>query len=85
MPKKKRNMSSKGMKYGRNDKAMSYDSGYYEPFAGYSNSNKDQAMYWNMVKTSKGVVPKEFMEMEIPMANDVGEKGMPAPKFGVDK
>ena len=52
-----------------------YDSGYYEPFAGYYNSTKDQETYWNMVKTSKGVIPKEFMEMDLPMANDVGKKG----------
>lgn len=85
MPKKKRNMPSKGMSYGRNDKAMMYDSGYYEPFAGYHNSNKDQAMYWNMVKTSKGVIPKEFMEMDLPMADDVGRKGQPKPKYGLGK
>ena len=47
---------------------------YYEPFSGYSNSVQDQNMYWNMVKTPKGVIPQNFMEQEIPMANDVGMK-----------
>jgi len=69
----------------KNGGIKSYDSGYYEPFAGYYNSNKDQAVYWNMVKTSKGVIPQQFMEMDLPMANDVGKKGEPAPKFGLGK
>ena len=56
-------------------KKMSYNSDYYEPFAGYDNSNKDSATYWNMVSTKKGVVPTSFMEFTIPMANDVGKKG----------
>lgn len=85
MPKKKQSMPTGGVRYNKNDKAMKYDSGYYEPFAGYYNSNKDQATYWNMVKTSKGVVPQQFMEMDLPMANDVGEKGQPSPKYGLGK
>jgi len=62
-----------------------FNSGYYEPFAGYHNSNVDQATYWNMVKSSKGVIPKQFMEMTIPMAEDVGKKGQNTPKVGFDK
>lgn len=80
MPKKK-NMSY-GSKTSPNE---SYDSGYYEPFAGYHNSNVDQARYWNMVKTAKGVIPKEFMEIELPMADDVGKKGQPTQKVGFKK
>jgi len=62
-----------------------YNSGYYEPFAGYYNSDKDQEVYWNMVKSSKGVIPKQFMEMDLPMADDIGIKGQPKPKFGTGK
>jgi len=81
MPTKKKYQPS-GRKYNKHDKAMMHESDVYEPFAGYYNSNKDQATYWNMVKTSKGVVPKQFMEMDLPMANDVGEKGQSVPKYG---
>lgn len=60
-----------------------YSAGYYEPFAGYEASNEDQMKYWNMIKTQRGVVPTQFMEMPIPMANDVGMKGQKPLKVGV--
>ena len=63
----------------------SYDSGYYEPFAGYSNSNKDQKAYWNMISGEKGKVPTQFMEVQIPMANSVGKKGDPDDSYGWKK
>jgi len=68
-----RKMSPKASKAGYGD--YGYGGSYYEPFAGYENSTKDQATYWNMVKTQKGVIPTQFMEMPLPMANDIGKKG----------
>ena len=62
-----------------------FDSGYYEPFAGYHNTKVDQETYWNMVKTSKGVIPKQFIEIDLPMADDVGKKGQNIPKVGFKK
>lgn len=62
-----------------------YNSGFYEPFAGYHNSNVDQAKYWGVIKNSKGVIPKEFMEVAIPCANEIGKKGQKSPKVGFNK
>jgi len=78
MAKYKKGMSSRGS---GND-FSNFNSGYYEPFAGYHNSNVDQMAYWNMINTPMGVIPKQFMEATIPMANDVGKKGQPVQKVG---
>jgi len=76
MPKKSKGMGKSYQKF------ETYDSGYYEPFAGRYNSDMDQGKYWNMVKAQKGVIPGQFMEMSLPMANDVGKKGEGSDSYG---
>jgi hypothetical protein len=74
MPKMKypASYSKAGSSY--DDTVTSNRKDYYEPFSGYTNSVKDQATYWNMIKTPKGVIPQTFMSTTLPMANDVGRK-----------